>query len=92
MHEGQWQYQLAVVAELVTNPDYVIDSAVSPILADAMERGAGRITCEVLTRRYLRLSTLVDRHDGAHQGASEGASDAGGFWPPVPGAAVACTR
>jgi hypothetical protein len=39
--------------------DYVIDSAVSPILADAMERGTGRIECEVLTRPYLHLSTLV---------------------------------
>lgn len=39
--------------------DYIIDSAVSPILADAMERGTGRIECEVLTRPYLHLSTLV---------------------------------
>jgi hypothetical protein len=39
--------------------DYVIDSAISPILADAMERGTGRIECEVLTRPYLHLSTLV---------------------------------
>lgn len=39
--------------------DYVIDSAVSPILADAMERGTGRIECEVLRRPYLHLSTLV---------------------------------
>ena len=39
--------------------DYVIDSAVSPILADAMERGTGRVECEVLTRPYLHLSTLV---------------------------------
>jgi hypothetical protein len=39
--------------------DYVIDSAVSPILADAMERGTGRVECEVLTRSYLHLSTLV---------------------------------
>jgi hypothetical protein len=37
--------------------DYVIDSAVSPILADAMDRGTGRIECEVLTRPYLHLST-----------------------------------
>jgi len=39
--------------------DYVIDSAVSPILADAMARGTGHIECEVLTRPYLHLSTLV---------------------------------
>ena len=39
--------------------DYVIDSAMSPVLPDALERGSGRIECEVLARPYLHLSTLV---------------------------------
>jgi hypothetical protein len=39
--------------------DYVIDSAISPVLPDAIERGTGRIECEVLARPYLHLSTLV---------------------------------
>ncbi len=39
--------------------DQVIDSAMSPVLADAIERGTGRIECEVLARPYMHLSTLV---------------------------------
>jgi len=39
--------------------DYVVDSAMSPVLPDAIERGTGRFECEVLARPYLHLSTLV---------------------------------
>ena len=37
----------------------ILDAAASPVLADALERGTGRIECEVLTQRYLHLSALV---------------------------------
>ena len=36
-----------------------IDGTVSPILADAIERGHGRIECEVLGHPYLHLAPLV---------------------------------
>ena len=32
----------------------------SHILADAIERGLGRVECVALTRQYLHLSPLVD--------------------------------
>lgn len=36
-----------------------IDATVSPVLADAIKRGSGRVECQVLPRRYLHLSPLV---------------------------------
>lgn len=36
-----------------------IDATVSPVLADAIKRGTGRIECQLLARRYLHLSPLV---------------------------------
>ena len=36
-----------------------LDGTVSPILADAIERGHGRIECEVLGHPYLHLAPLV---------------------------------
>jgi hypothetical protein len=37
----------------------VLDAAQSPVLADALERGTGRVSCEPLQLPYLHLSTLV---------------------------------
>lgn len=37
----------------------VLDATVSPVLADAVRRGTGRIECHVLPRGYLHLSSLV---------------------------------
>lgn len=37
----------------------VLDATVSPVLADALQRGTGRIECHVLPRGYLHLSPLV---------------------------------
>jgi len=36
-----------------------IDGTVSPVLADAIQRGTGRIECHVLPHPYLHLSSLV---------------------------------
>ncbi len=36
-----------------------LDATVSPVLADAIHRGTGRIECHVLPRAYLHLSPLV---------------------------------
>lgn len=37
----------------------VVDAAGSPVLADAIHRGAGRVECQALPRAYLHLSPLV---------------------------------
>ena len=37
----------------------VLDAAVSPVLADAINRGTGRVECLALPRAYLHLSPLV---------------------------------
>jgi hypothetical protein len=37
----------------------VLDAAQSPVLADALERGTGRVSCEPMRQPYLHLSTLV---------------------------------
>jgi hypothetical protein len=36
-----------------------LDAATSPVLADAIYRGTGRIECQTLPRGYLHLSRLV---------------------------------
>ena len=36
-----------------------LDAATSPVLADAIDRGTGRIECQTLPRAYLHLSPLV---------------------------------
>jgi hypothetical protein len=37
----------------------VLDAALSPVLADAINRGTGRLDCQVLAHRYLHLLPLV---------------------------------
>jgi hypothetical protein len=37
----------------------VLEHATSPVLSDALQRGTGHVSCDVLTRPYLHLSSLV---------------------------------
>ena len=39
--------------------DAVLDATLSPVLADAIDRGTGRLDCQVLAHRYLHLLPLV---------------------------------
>jgi hypothetical protein len=37
----------------------VLDATLSPVLADALGRGTGKLECHVLPHRYLHLLDLV---------------------------------
>ena len=43
----------------VEQGDAVLDATLSPVLADAIERGTGRLESHVLPHRYLHLFPLV---------------------------------
>lgn len=49
-----------------------LDYATSPAIADAIERGSGRVECVVLPHQYRHLSPVLSAARGARKGADEG--------------------
>lgn len=50
----------ALYHQWLLDPERTLEFADSHLLADALERGMGRVECVELTRQYLHLSPLVD--------------------------------
>jgi hypothetical protein len=50
----------ALYRQWLEDPDHTLWQAGSPLIADAIDRGHGRVECVQLSRQYLHLSPLVD--------------------------------